>query len=67
MLAGLDYNHHLHRPARRKADGSIRYGKVYNKKCRNTLKQEKDYSYIKDLQSEILQGGCAKEKNVKAY
>ncbi|CAL8286050.1 unnamed protein product [Boreogadus saida] len=36
-----------------------------------TLKQEKDYSYIKDLQSEILQkkflGGCAKEKNIKAY
>ncbi|CAL8235878.1 unnamed protein product [Boreogadus saida] len=24
MLAGLDYNHHLHRTARRKADGSIR-------------------------------------------
>ncbi|XP_052395616.1 uncharacterized protein LOC127943302 [Carassius gibelio] len=23
MLAGLDYNHHLHRPARRKADGTI--------------------------------------------
>ncbi|CAL8404979.1 unnamed protein product [Boreogadus saida] len=74
MLAGLDYNHHLHRPARRKADGSIRYGKVYNKKSRKwslyTLKQEKDYSYIKDLQSEILQkklsgGGVPRRRTLR--
>ncbi|CAM4574040.1 unnamed protein product [Leuciscus chuanchicus] len=59
MLAGLDYNHHVDRPAKRRADGSILYGKVYNKKSRKwslyTLKVEKDYSYIVDLQSAILQ------------
>ncbi|KAL7405340.1 hypothetical protein ABVT39_027446 [Epinephelus coioides] len=58
MLAGLDYNHHVDRPAKRMADGSIQYGKVYNKKSRKwslyTLKVEKDYSYIVDLQSAIL-------------
>ncbi|XP_065133775.1 uncharacterized protein [Paramisgurnus dabryanus] len=59
MLAGLDHNHHVDRPAKRRADGSIQYGKVYNKKSRKwslyTLKVEKDYSYIVDLQSVILQ------------
>ncbi|KAF3833297.1 hypothetical protein F7725_026962 [Dissostichus mawsoni] len=25
LLAGLDYNHHIHRPAKRKEDGSIQY------------------------------------------
>ncbi|KAI4820799.1 hypothetical protein KUCAC02_028766 [Chaenocephalus aceratus] len=25
LLAGLDYNHHIHRPAKRKRDGSIQY------------------------------------------
>ncbi|CAL8398016.1 unnamed protein product [Boreogadus saida] len=51
-----------------------RYGKVYNKKSRKwslyTLKQEKDYSYIKDLQSEILQkklsgGGVPRRRTLR--
>jgi hypothetical protein len=28
LLAALDYNHHVHRPVKRKADGSIEY--VFN-------------------------------------
>ncbi|KAK1891048.1 S-adenosylmethionine decarboxylase proenzyme [Dissostichus eleginoides] len=58
LLAGLDYNHQIHRPAKRKEDGSIQYGKLYNKRSRawrlHTLKVEKNYSYIPDLQSTIL-------------
>uniref|UniRef100_UPI0037E704BE uncharacterized protein n=1 Tax=Semicossyphus pulcher TaxID=241346 RepID=UPI0037E704BE len=58
MLAGLDYNHNVDRPAKRRADGSIQYDKVHNKKSRKwslyTLKVEKDYSYIVDLESAIL-------------
>ncbi|XP_073711935.1 uncharacterized protein [Misgurnus anguillicaudatus] len=58
MLAGLDYNHHVNRPVRRKADGSIQYGKIYNKRSRRwrlyALKEEKNYSYIADLQGAIL-------------
>ncbi|XP_063043368.1 uncharacterized protein LOC134437766 [Engraulis encrasicolus] len=58
LFADLDYNHHLNRPAKRKADGSIQYGKLYNKRSRtwrlHTVKVEKDYSYITDLQRTIL-------------
>ncbi|XP_038136201.1 uncharacterized protein LOC119780282 [Cyprinodon tularosa] len=58
LLAGLDYNHHLKRPAKRKADGTIQYGKLYNKRSRSWRlhmeKVEKDYSYIDDLQRTIL-------------
>ncbi|XP_073341823.1 uncharacterized protein [Pagrus major] len=58
MLAVLDYNHHVDRPVKKRTDGSIQYGKVYNKKSKKwslyTEKVEKDYSYIPDLQSAIL-------------
>ncbi|KAL0993870.1 hypothetical protein UPYG_G00114960 [Umbra pygmaea] len=65
MLAGLDYNHHVHRQARRKADGTIQYGKVYNKKSRKwnlySVKVEKDYSYIVDLQNAIVRQRLSSE------
>ncbi|KAL0973433.1 hypothetical protein UPYG_G00203580 [Umbra pygmaea] len=65
MLAGLDYNHHVYRQARRKADGTIQYGKVYNKKSRKwslyLVKVEKDYSYIVDLQNAIVRQRLSSE------
>ncbi|XP_061653876.1 uncharacterized protein LOC133489123 isoform X2 [Phyllopteryx taeniolatus] len=58
MLAALDYNHHIDRPAKRRHDGSIQYGKVYNKKSSRwslyALQVEKDYSYISQIQSAIV-------------
>ncbi|KAK7158574.1 hypothetical protein R3I94_005029 [Phoxinus phoxinus] len=38
LLAGLDYNHHLDRPAKRKKDGSLQYVQFYH-----TLQQEFKY------------------------
>uniref|UniRef100_A0AAV2LXL5 Uncharacterized protein n=1 Tax=Knipowitschia caucasica TaxID=637954 RepID=A0AAV2LXL5_KNICA len=59
FLAGLDYNHHVHRPVLRNADGKVEYKRVFNKKSRQwrlyALKVEKDYAYIEDLQRAILQ------------
>ncbi|XP_016521480.1 uncharacterized protein LOC103130530 [Poecilia formosa] len=58
FLAGLDYNHHVHRPPRRKPDGSVQYRKLYNKKsrkwCLYAIKEEKDYRYIPQLQRAIV-------------
>lgn len=58
LLAGLDYNHHVHRPVQRKADGSIEYRKLFNKKSQKwslyTTKVDKDYGYIPHLQRAIL-------------
>lgn len=58
LLAGLDYNHHVHRAPRRRPDGSIEYRKLFNKKSRKwslyAIKEEKDYSYIPDLQRAII-------------
>ncbi|KAK0141127.1 hypothetical protein N1851_021867 [Merluccius polli] len=58
LLAGLDYNHHLDRPTKRRQDRSIQFGKTYNKRLRTwrlcIIKVDKDFSYIPELQSTIL-------------
>ncbi|KAJ8334730.1 hypothetical protein SKAU_G00403690 [Synaphobranchus kaupii] len=58
LLSGLDYNHHVHRPVKRKSDGSIEYCKLFNKKSRKwslyPVKVVKDCRYITDLQTAIL-------------
>lgn len=33
MLAGIDYSHHLHRPVKRKEDGSLKYVILYASLC----------------------------------
>ncbi|XP_065103967.1 uncharacterized protein [Paramisgurnus dabryanus] len=59
MLAAIDYNYHINRPPKRKTDGSLQYGKVFNKKSRKwslyVIKEDKDYAYIRDLQSAIIE------------
>ncbi|XP_078031471.1 uncharacterized protein LOC144467044 isoform X1 [Epinephelus lanceolatus] len=59
MLAGLDCNHHINRPPKKRPDGSLQYRKVFNKKSHKwslyTIKEDKDYAYVKDLQSAILE------------
>ncbi|XP_059917444.1 uncharacterized protein LOC132464840 [Gadus macrocephalus] len=68
LLAALDYNHHVHRPVKRKADGSIEYCKLYNKKSKTwslyTVKVEKDYGYMADLQSAILEARLTSDKGL---
>ncbi|KAK0151929.1 hypothetical protein N1851_006699 [Merluccius polli] len=68
LLAGLDYNYHVHRPVQRKSDGSIGYGKVFNKKSRKwslyTMKVDKDYAYIPDLQKAILRSRTTAHKGM---
>ncbi|XP_037634268.1 uncharacterized protein si:ch211-40k21.5 [Sebastes umbrosus] len=68
LLAGLDYNHHVHRPVQRKADGSIEYRKLYNKKSRKwslyTMKVDKDYGYIPDLQRAILRSRTTADRGM---
>ncbi|KAJ8271057.1 hypothetical protein GJAV_G00122270 [Gymnothorax javanicus] len=58
LLAGLDYNHHVRRPPKRRPDGTMQYRKLYNKKSAMwrlySLKEEKDYSYIPELQRAII-------------
>ncbi|XP_028298168.1 uncharacterized protein LOC114460470 [Gouania willdenowi] len=58
MLAGLDYNYHIHRLPKKNNDGSIQYCRLFNKKSKKwslyTVKEDKDYGYIPDLQSAIL-------------
>ncbi|KAK7898837.1 hypothetical protein WMY93_019690 [Mugilogobius chulae] len=57
-LAGLDYNNHLNREARTHADGTYQYGRLYSKRSKMwrlyTIKKQKEYRYIPDLQSAIL-------------
>ncbi|KAG1952354.1 hypothetical protein F2P79_010275 [Pimephales promelas] len=59
MLAAIDYNSHINRPPKRKQDGSLQYGKVFNKKSRKwslyVIKEDRDYAYIRDLQSAIIE------------
>ncbi|XP_026177256.1 uncharacterized protein LOC113138747 [Mastacembelus armatus] len=66
LLAGLDYNHHVHRPAVKNRDGALVYRKVWNKRSRRwslcTVKLPKDYSYIPDLQSAILRRRLADDE-----
>ncbi|XP_073727771.1 uncharacterized protein [Misgurnus anguillicaudatus] len=58
LLAGLDYNHHLNRPKKTRADGTLQCTRLYNKRSKTwrmyVLKVNKDYSYIQDLQGVIL-------------
>ncbi|XP_069016039.1 uncharacterized protein [Embiotoca jacksoni] len=63
LLAGLDYNHHVHRPERRRADGSVEYRKLFNRKSQRwilyAVKVDKDYGYIPDLQRAVLRSRSA--------
>ncbi|KAF1384370.1 hypothetical protein PFLUV_G00117630 [Perca fluviatilis] len=58
LLAALDYNYHKDRPDRMKPDGSKQFRRLYKKNARRyslyTLKTEKTYGYIPDLQARIL-------------
>ncbi|KAL0965909.1 hypothetical protein UPYG_G00287680, partial [Umbra pygmaea] len=62
LLAALDYNYHVYRIAKRNSQGAYMYHKIYNKKSRRwnlyTIKSEKTYHYIRDLQSAILEQDC---------
>ncbi|XP_067378448.1 uncharacterized protein [Channa argus] len=69
LLAGLDYNHHVRRPAIKNRDGTLVYRKVWNRKSKRwrlyTIKVPKDYSYIPDLQSAILRRWLTDEKGMQ--
>ncbi|XP_034552468.1 uncharacterized protein LOC117821977 isoform X2 [Notolabrus celidotus] len=58
LLAATDYNYHNNRPAAQDADGNKMNKRCYNKTTKtwsvHTLKVQKDYSYIPQLQKEIL-------------
>uniref|UniRef100_A0A1A8MYH2 Uncharacterized protein n=1 Tax=Nothobranchius pienaari TaxID=704102 RepID=A0A1A8MYH2_9TELE len=58
LLAALDYNFHLNRPAIRNAEGQLIFKRKYNKNARRysvySLKSEKGYEYIPVLQSKII-------------
>ncbi|KAG1973094.1 hypothetical protein F2P79_000684 [Pimephales promelas] len=58
FLAALDYNHHINRAPRKKKDGTLQYAKLYSKRSRRwrvySLKVKKDYSYITELQVDIV-------------
>ncbi|XP_073669281.1 uncharacterized protein [Paramisgurnus dabryanus] len=60
VLAALDYNFHRERPAYRTAEGQQLFKKKYNKNARRyslyTVKCEKSYAYIPELQARILKG-----------
>ncbi|KAK0142690.1 hypothetical protein N1851_019380 [Merluccius polli] len=66
LLAGLDYNYNVHRPVQRKSDGSIGYGKVFNKKSRkwSLYTMKVDYAYIPDLQKAILRSRTTAHKGM---
>ncbi|CAL9705808.1 unnamed protein product [Knipowitschia caucasica] len=68
QLAALDYNHHVHRPAKRNADGAIQYRKVFNKKSRcwriYAIKVEKDYAYIPELQTMVVTARVNSQKGL---
>ncbi|KAM4736945.1 uncharacterized protein FYW61_004575 isoform 2-T3 [Anableps anableps] len=68
LLAGLDYNNHVHRPPKRRPDGSIEYRKLYNKKsrkwCLYAVKEEKEYRYIPQIQRAIVRKRVAAGRGV---
>ncbi|KAK7883964.1 hypothetical protein WMY93_027087 [Mugilogobius chulae] len=70
-LAALDYNHHVHRPVKRNAEGNIQYRKVFNKKSKcwslYAVKMDKDYSYIPDLQSMIIAERLSSKKGLPRH
>ncbi|KAM4584545.1 uncharacterized protein PAE49_004061 isoform 2-T2 [Odontesthes bonariensis] len=65
LLAALDYNHHVHRQPKRRRDGSLEYRKLFNKKSRKwslyAVKEDKDYSYIQDLQKAVVRKRVSSE------
>ncbi|KAK7880323.1 hypothetical protein WMY93_033039 [Mugilogobius chulae] len=70
-LAALDYNHHVHRPLKRNAEGNIQYRKVFNKKSKcwslYAVKQDKDYSYIPALQAMIVVERLSSKKGLPRH
>ncbi|KAL0964150.1 hypothetical protein UPYG_G00319810 [Umbra pygmaea] len=68
LLAALDYNYHVYRTAKRNSQGAYMYHKIYNKKSRRwnlyTIKSEKTYHYIRDLQSAILETRLQSDKGM---
>nr|XP_054591704.1 uncharacterized protein LOC107377186 isoform X1 [Nothobranchius furzeri] len=76
LLAALDYNHHNHRPVHVNIKGQVSHKRVYNKKSQrysvHTVKETKDYGYIPELQTRILEkrlssaGGLPKRRSVQA-
>ncbi|XP_070404787.1 uncharacterized protein [Nothobranchius furzeri] len=68
LLAALDYNHHSHREVKRRADGSIQYHKIFNKKSRcwrlYSEKVAKDYSYIPEIQTMIVNQRLTSKKGL---
>uniref|UniRef100_A0A1A8IKB3 Si:dkeyp-30e7.2 n=1 Tax=Nothobranchius kuhntae TaxID=321403 RepID=A0A1A8IKB3_NOTKU len=76
LLAALDYNHHNHRPVHVNIKGQVSHKRVYNKKSQrysvHTVKETKDYGYIPELQTRILEkrlssaGGLPKRRSIQA-
>ncbi|XP_041834095.1 uncharacterized protein LOC121635100 [Melanotaenia boesemani] len=58
ILAALDYNFHLGRPTRQRADGSNMYTRIFRKNAKRysvyALKTPKTYGYIQALQTEVV-------------
>lgn len=65
ILAALDYNFHLGRPTRQRADGSDMYSRIFRKNAKRysvyALKTAKTYAYIPVLQEEVVR--CRLEAN----
>lgn len=74
LLAALDYNHHNNRPVHVNNKGQVSHKRVYSKKSQRyrvyTVKENKDYAYIPELQTRILgkrmtSGGLPKRRSVR--
>nr|XP_054597195.1 uncharacterized protein LOC107378604 [Nothobranchius furzeri] len=75
LLATLDYNHHSHRPVLVNSKGQVSHKRVYSKKSQrysvHTVKETKDYGYIPELQTRILEkrlssaGGLPKRRSIQ--
>uniref|UniRef100_A0A1A8Q0J2 Si:dkeyp-30e7.2 n=1 Tax=Nothobranchius rachovii TaxID=451742 RepID=A0A1A8Q0J2_9TELE len=76
LLAALDYNHHNHRPVHVNIKGQVSHKRVYDKRSQrysvHTVKETKDYGYIPELQTRILEkrlssaGGLPKRRSIQA-
>ncbi|KAL1005547.1 hypothetical protein UPYG_G00060520 [Umbra pygmaea] len=62
------FNNHILITAKRNSQGAYMYHKIYNKKSRRwnlyTIKSEKTYHYIRDLQSAILETRLQSDKGM---
>ncbi|XP_070409209.1 uncharacterized protein [Nothobranchius furzeri] len=73
--AALDYNHHNHRPVHVNSKGQVSHKRVYSKKLQrysvHTVKETKDYGYIPELQTRMLEkclssaGGLPKRRSIQ--